>query len=268
MSLLFDRVATVTLVPRGKPGIRISGLRLEFSIEKDRSTTPNSLELKISNLAENTLTTLEKKTTSVMLEAGYKDNAELLYVGDLTEIEDVREGVDRVTTFKAGDGANSLRDSTLFESFAAGVTLSQVFARIAQSMGVPLGEVRGVSSEQYVSGFSAAGSSRKTLDILARRLKLRWSIQDGQLQVLPAEEPSASEAVRLSPETGLIQQPERTDDGVKFVSLLQPRLQPGRKVVLESRILRGTFLVEKVEHEGDTHGDIWQSSVTARPVRS
>ena len=111
-----------TMMPRGRSGVRITDLRVEFKVEKNHSTTPNALELRIYNLGEQTAGSIQKKDYVVLLEAGYETTAELLYVGDIDEIHDEWSGPDRITTLTAVDGADALRRSRLFEGFAAGVT--------------------------------------------------------------------------------------------------------------------------------------------------
>lgn len=267
MSRLFERHIAVTVVPQGRAGVRITGLRIEFEVEKTSGDTPNRLMLKLHNLSDETASSISQRDFTLLLEAGYQSNGELLYAGDILTVVDAWEETDRVTTLECGDGAKALRSATLFESFAGGTSPKVVFERLAGALGVPLGEVKGLDQGQYVSGFVASGPTRGTLDTLARRLKVRWSVQDGVLQVLPVGDHTRDEAILLTADTGLINTPERTDQGIRVMSLLNPKLNPGRRIRVESRSLTGDFVVETVLHQGDSLGDLWQSEVEAREVR-
>ena len=266
MSRLWERDLAVTVLPPGGAGVRITGLRVSFTVEKTTSAAPNSLEVRITNPSDDTSATLLKRDYTLMLEAGYKDSVELLYVGDILEARDEWAAPDRTVTLSCGDGAKAIRKSTIFASFRGGTTAKQIFARLADAMGVPLGPIGGIDNTQYVNGFSAAGSTRTALDTLTRRLGASWSIQDGELIVRAANEPEKGTLIQLDPDCGLVGSPERTDTGVRFKSLLQPRIRPGRKVRLKSRSLSGDYLVTKVTHTGDTHGDDWCSDVEARGI--
>lgn len=268
MSRLFGRDVRVTVLPSGREGVEIRGLRMEFDVEKTSTSAPNSLNLKIYNLSDKTVSSINRRDYSLRLEAGYQESIALLYAGDVQTVIDEWQPPDRLTTLECGDGHSVLRTSTLFESFAAGTSARTIFERVANAMNVPLGEVRGVDDRQYVSGFSAAGSARTVLDTLCRRLKVRWSILDGVLVVLPLGEATREEIVVLSPDTGLIGSPERTDEGLRFRSLLNPKLNPGRRVRIESRSLTGEVVARKVRHSGDTHGDKWETEVESGDLRS
>jgi hypothetical protein len=57
------------------------------------------------------------------------------------------------------------------------------------------------------------------------------------------------------------------EDGyLKVKSVLQPGLRPGRGLQLQSAAYSGLFRIEKVKHEGDTHGQTWTSDIEARPA--
>lgn len=267
MSLLFHRELAVSVMPPGQAGVRITGSRVSFTVEKSSARAPNSLEIKIYNLNDTTTAALLRRDYTLILEAGYKDAVEVLYVGDILTATDAWEAPERITTLSCGDGSKAIRSSTINASFRGGVTAEQIFARLAQSMGLPLGDVRGLGDAGYSSGYSMSGSTASALDRLARRLGVTWSVQDGHLVVRPLGEASPGATVLLSASTGLLGSPERTETGVRVRSLLQPGLSPGRKIRVDSRLLDGDFVVEKVTHTGDTHGDDWSSEAEAREVR-
>jgi hypothetical protein len=48
-------------------------------------------------------------------------------------------------------------------------------------------------------------------------------------------------------------------------SLLQPKIMPGRSVLLQSERATGTYRVVRVVHRGDTHGaNVWHSELELR----
>jgi len=75
--------------------------------------------------------------------------------------------------------------------------------------------------------------------------------------------------VLLTPDTGLIGSPERSDDieetqsgerkrlGWRVKSLLNPQIRPGDRLQIKSAEVDGVFRAENVNHFGDTEGGDW-----------
>ena len=82
---------------------------------------------------------------------------------------------------------------------------------------------------------------------------MQWSVQDETLQVTKTGKPTDEAAILLNKETGLVDVPSKTDKGVQFSSLLQPRIRPGRRIKIESQAIKGEFTVTKVTHRGESH---------------
>jgi hypothetical protein len=83
------------------------------------------------------------------------------------------------------------------------------------------------------------GMARKYMRDAADATGSSWSIQDGVAQMVPLGGYLPGEAVALTAESGLIGQPEQTNEGIKVRSLLNPRLRVGGRIKLDNRsILR------------------------------
>mgnify|MGYP003423069200 FL=1 len=73
--------------------------------------------------------------------------------------------------------------------------------------------------------------------------------------------------VFLSDKTGLVESPELiiktknldliNKNEYKVVSLLQPQLEAGDLVQVESIVLTGVFVIKELIHTGDTRGNDW-----------
>ena len=80
-------------------------------------------------------------------------------------------------------------------------------------------------------------------------------------------------AVFLSESTGMIETPTPIEDatnaltvgevkkGWKVKSLLQGDINPADIITIESKFVKGEFIIESVEHKGDTHSKEWSSEV-------
>ena len=164
-----------------------------------------------------------------------------------------------------------------------------------------------IAQKQYPEGFAFVGRSREAMSKACQYLGLEWSIQNREIQILKKGKAVDMQAFVISSETGMIESPESESktmseaaaakkgittkqkgvretfgtnneldgekgrklevQGYKVRTLLQPTLQPGGYVKLETKSINGEFFrVEAVTHSGDTHGQAWQSDLILRYV--
>lgn len=257
--------------------LEIEGLRVAFKIHKDSGSTPNTAEIRVSNLAMVSRKHMQKKGAKVILAAGYEENVAIIFSGDARLIDHVRDGSNWVTKIQCGDGERAYSTTRVSEAFKAGTQVKDVIKHHIAKMGIDAGnahEKLNTMVSQFVNGYSAHGRAAAELDHLFASHGLEWSIQDGRLMVLAPNEASKEAAVELSPETGLVGSPElgtsEKEQGagiVKVRSLLQPRIRPGIRLVVDSEAVKGTLRVRAVDHMGDTHGGDWYSVAEAVPVQ-
>lgn len=146
------------------------------------------------------------------------------------------------------------------------------------------------------------GSTRVAMSKLVESSGCTWSIQNGKLQIIPLDGFKAGEAVELTAQTGLIGIPEQTADGITCRCLLNPRIvvggrvhinntsvnqqyqtnpvsgSPSQGVIFNSRTqlnqplatvtADGFYRVYVAEHEGDTRGGDWYTSLVCLAVDS
>jgi len=270
MSKLFGRVASVTV-----DTTKVDGLRIAFKVEQNPSKEPDTLELSIYNLTKDTRANMSKARARVELSAGYTDTQDVIFRGDLRRAYTVAEGPDRITKIFCGDGEVAFRTSRINKTYKPGHDIIKMIKDMAGTLGVDTkdaidkigqGTFRG-GLTQLFKGKSVSGSAADALDEMLKGLGYQYSIQDGQLVVVPKNEATDHEAVLLSPTTGLLGSPEAGEDGkISILALLQPRLKPFRKLKLDSLSLKGFYRIEKATHTGDTHGAPWQTQIEARTL--
>lgn len=268
MSELFGREVAITAGT-----VKITGLRCAFKVEQTLKPEPNKAEVSIWNLSEATRASLRGVVVPVTLEAGYVGTRQVVFKGDIAAdgVISTRDGPDWVTTLRAGDGEDLYRRTRVQESFAEGTKIKDVLAKLLGKFGdsakeafqkAKAGDFSG-ALDTFVGGAVMSGPAHDELTKLLAANGYTWSFQDGKVQILKAGEANTEPAVLLSSSTGLLGSPEIGKGGVlKFRSLLQPGLRPGRKVKIQSREIHGAFfVVGKVVHTGDTHGNDWLSEV-------
>lgn len=259
MPLLYGRRVFVDLGVEGGTAQRYEGVRIGFTVDGNDGSEPNKAAIEVYNASREALSRMQEDGAFIRLSAGYQSlgGARLLFEGQPIEGGvklDRRGGVDRVLVVEAQDGGTVYRTSHIAESYATATTSGQLFAALADKMGVPLGSVDGVvGSVSFPYGISLTGPVRQHLDRVAAMSGARWQIRDGALQVWAIGGSTGEEAVLFSAAAGnLIESPKPTDDGIEVTALLAPTLRPGKPFRVESEFHSGNYVATEVKFRGDS----------------
>lgn len=197
-------------------------LTIQFDITKSLDREPNKALIQIYNLTPTNRRALsEAEGLQIALIAGYQeaDTHDTIFVGDAEDIytERTDSGTDWITTIESRDGGSAYRRSRIAQTFEPNVALSTVIRGCADALGIGRGNSDSIASSAeldsggsiFPDGITLEGPAWRALDMVCRSASLRWSIQNGVLQLRPLTAAAESRAVLLSPETGLIGSPTR-----------------------------------------------------------
>jgi hypothetical protein len=255
---------------------------MTFDVEKSTKREPNKARMEIFNLSKNRRDSLST-ADAIELYAGYVDNFSMIYSGDIKDIWttiDVRGGGTR-TVIESNDGGLAYRRTRVARTFGDNTTVEEVLRYIVGEMGIGEGNLQELESvsertngpTSFPNGIVLSGMAYRALDNIIRSRGLRWSVQNGNLQLRRGNRPVRETAVVLSPTSGLIDSPEKDHTKannrrrgrkatISCKSLLIPGLYPGRVVQLESAELTGNYQVKRVLYRGSTDGDDWSCDLT------
>lgn len=263
--------------------LELTGLDVQFRAQKTLQPEPDTLELTIYNLKEESRAKLQwLEEVFVRLEAGYRpnpvaagvntaptnvgvqDTLPLIFSGTLRSARSHREGPDWVTVIASGDGDDA-KKTRVNMSFGPGATLAFAVDQVAQTLGLGLGKLPteianaklADGGQQFSNGIVLSGNGFEQLTRLLDSAGLQWCVQDGEI-VVTRRGLGAGDAAVLAGWSGLIGSPTLGTDGrINFRALLQPEILPGRQVLIESRLVGGYFQVESAVYIGDTAGQDW-----------
>lgn len=245
--------------------LSIEQLRVAFEIDKTINEKPNPAKIQIWNLNRNHINQiLSQEYKKAALFVGYNELRQI-YSGDITKVRIQREGLDFILTLECSDGHAAYTQSRAKTTLKAGATDKQIVEEIQKTMPkVQAGAIDIPNKRQLPRGRVLNGDSREVLNRVARNNNADWSIQDGSLVFLPKDKVLSDDAVLISQDTGMINAPEQTDDGLEITCLLNPALQIGGLIKLESIIeyFNGEYKVVKLAHSGDGIGGDWYSKMT------
>jgi len=249
--------------------IRINNLRVKFKIKHTHDKKPNHATFSIYNLNpthRNLIT--QKQYTKVALLVGYGtlDDCRLLYAGQISKPKTLREDMDFVTELECDDGATDYRNAFMSVTLSAGSTHGDIIEQCLKTMPNVQPGVIGVDSDVTLTrGRVCYGSTRSVIGQIANHHDADWSIQNGRLIILKADYCQPGEAAVISQKTGMIKSPRVTNGGMEVSCLLNPMIQVGGLIRIDSIVddYDGDYKVTTIESNGDTHGEDWTSVITA-----
>lgn len=285
MTRLFKREVAITVTPPATSlgffqlqttSTTISNLRVLFSVDKHLGKEPNTCEVTVFNLAENSRALVQRKPLHVRVEAGYDGNVERLFVGDVTFAQSAKNVVDWETRMELGDGVRAFRRARVNRSFRRGIKRKRAVIAVIESMGLTAPQTVRDSNDldsELAAGLSLSGLSQRELTLLLEPHGLRWSIQDGRMQVLKDAQVRQDVPLVVSQDKGMIGVPEFGSPEKKgrppilsVKTLLYPSLIPGGRIELKTATINGKFKIIRVTHTGDTHGKEWYSNIEAKSI--
>lgn len=264
-------------------GILIENIRVSFDIEMNDKKETNTGKISIWNLSQEILAILDDKDAFVILKVGYDDEPSIIFQGDVIEFSPQYQGVDLITEITLKDGYIPLASRKLSLSFAANSSTSQILNKIIGEINLVKGDYSGLPNFVYRQGFSFIGSPAKALDTILNRIDYEWTITNNVLVISQTNKTSKTiEAQLLTPETGLLDSPQRLKqrptkkkvvdnkvqdprrfDGWKFNTLILGGMVPKNIVKVKTESVNGIFIIKNIRFVGDTHTDDWRAEIQA-----
>ena len=238
----------------GGKGIELRGLKIAFDILKTDTETPNSAQISVWNLADETAQQIRDEFDTVILNAGYVEAMGMIYRGNIIQVHRRRDGsVDKVTEIACGDGDQAYQYAMVSKTIAAGASQKDILEAATGAMsehGVEAGYVPDLGTNTLPRGKVIHRASRDVIRDVCHTSGTSWSIQDGKLNLIELDKTLPGKAVLLTPSTGLIGYPEQTTEGVKVTCLLNAEIRVGGKIKIEGEIAEFKRSAEPAESAG------------------
>lgn len=271
---LYRRLRVRVTDDSGQGRLWDEAIRIDLDIEEDLQEAPGLATLSLHNLAPESRSWLVAGRL-VLVEVGYgADDPQPLFLGRVESVRDTHEPPERVTVLECSGGGREFRRSRTSVLLRAGTRMDLAVEQVARPLvqqGITLRreELTPLRARTLAQPLTLSGRTLDALRELVSLVGLTAGIQDQELRLLPrsASDSGASPLVLLTPDSGLLGSPVRTDAGLEVLALLDPRLRPGRLVQVRSReIDGGVFRVERAQHRGSLWTDEWTSSLELRDL--
>ena len=231
--------------------------RCRFEVRKGDMQSPNTCDLRIYNLSDDTANQLaavgasEFKTLTIKVGYGEDTPPALLgqiFTGTIRQVRAGRESqLDTYVDITAADGDHAYNFATVSANMVAanpeGVAQVLQNAMTAIGSGVLPGKIPIFSTSAKLSrGRVFYGSAKDELRDWAQDVDVVWSVQDNLLTFISmtAYQPSTA-PIKLTPTSGLIGTPEQTQNGITVRCLMNPNIKIASLIVLDATINRMRF---------------------------
>lgn len=292
---LFNRRASL-LVVAGNTALDLSEMQFSFHVQQQDVESPNNCAIRVFNLSAKTTKQIQGEFDKVILQAGYGNQYGVIFQGNVKQFRRGRlNATDTYLDILAADGDLAYNFAVMRESLGANSTPDQRFAAITRSLapfGITAGDVMPYTGGILPRGKVLFAMARAEMRRLAESQGATWSIDNGQLNVVPLSGFRAGDAVVLTASTGMIGLPEQTDNGINVRSLLNPRFVVGGRVQIDNASINqtvqqdpskpvgpfnvragipqqlatvsddGLYRIYVAEHRGDTRGQEWYTDLT------
>ncbi|MDH4163332.1 MAG: hypothetical protein OEW15_11685 [Nitrospirota bacterium] len=283
----FSLIVTGTNID-GPNGLDLSALHCKFSVKRSSNMTPNCADIRVYNLDQNTALKIKKQYTQVIIQGGYNSNFGVIFKGNIKQVIIGRESAtDTFIDLNCGDGDLAYNYAVVNTSIASGSSMADQLKQITAPMTSLQTALGGTQPEFQPTilprGKTLWGTSRDYLRTFAQQNDLTWSIQNEQVEFIRQQGYAPGEAVVLTSKTGMIGTPQQTNIGVNVVCLMNPLINPGRRIKIDNASVAqlkidlgnpkdpvnlappltadGVYYALVIEQQGDNRGLDWYSKV-------
>ena len=252
---------TIAQIKCGDVTISSDVLDVDFVVPFDDDMEPNEAEITVYNLSDNTIKQL-KKGAALSIEAGYKGDTGVLFVGFISKVQTTFDGTSKETTIYALD---DIKDHTIESiSFAKGTKASYILETLIKKTGIPVAVFKVRRDYTYTDGETVDGDLMERIKQYADVCGISVYVSKGKIYARYIKEGDNLD-FNVSADTGLIDSPSSFTDtitaadfkeeinGYEVNMLLQHRMYAGAKVNLQSKVATGAYRVCSGEHRFTTY---------------
>ena len=254
-------------------------------------------KLRLYNLDQATVNIIERKRCIVRVYAGYGNEVNLAYAGDVTKVRGAKQGSDYIYELTCSTAAVDFKTSMIVADYLEDKSVADVIKDLINRFPtLAFGNSDLVQLEQvYESGgFSWQGNLVDALQYFIDKYNLTLASQNGKISLYPYKVQDYSEDFLFGPGNNF----ELTSDLIKDIQPAQDNKQttaidkkdtggvvvntfflpievsqfftiPEAKTAKDNKILNkyaGTYKVEKLRIKLESHGNFWDVAMTGKRI--
>lgn len=289
-------IVSKTVDPKSElqPGLDLSEFRFRFEIRQQDDKTPNTAVIRVFNVSDKTATQIKNEFTRVTIQAGYKHTSVgIIFDGSIVQTRSGRErNVDSYLDILAAQGDIPFISAIANQTIAGPASADQISQAIGKTLepyGYKMGDTSGLVGGTLPRGKVLFGLALNYFNQVTETRQYTWTFHDGKVIPIPLKGYLPGDVVVLNSQSGLIGQPEATQQGIQVVCLINPKIHVGLRVQIDNKSINqtnnrnvafspnyinpfdgafasvtddGIYRVIVMDIEGDTRGQPWYQKIT------
>lgn len=271
----WDRQYRISAGQAGATGFEIGeetngrALHVSFNVEKTDGEASNECKLQIWNLSSDHIAILKEEKCVVEIRAGYGASLYPVYKGTVSEATEQLDGGDKMIELELVELLGEFSHNSSV-SLTGEVVCQTVVDLFLQEMGIPsvlyTEQAKKVLAEtKYDNGYSYVGKSKVGLTSVLDKCGLKWTSQNGVVQVYAPGEAITYQAYLLDAKSGLLDIPKKIKikkdkaeiSGYEINYLMNGAVGVNDLISLQSKTVSGTFRIYKLNIVGDNYDGDW-----------
>lgn len=245
-------------------------LKIDFSVKSalDGEFTNGDLTISGLKLSDTAFlgTNYDNKTgelrqSELKLEVGYPNATAEVLLGNIIEATPNFNSPNNEINLKVKSGGFNNIDFSVCDSFNGAMNFKTICERVAQNNNVAL-EFK-TDENPIIQDYSFKGTPFQQIENLRKYVKSNIFLQNAKLCVF-GENQSPYSITKIDYKSGLIGSPKPNPQGCEITCLLNPNLQVGQFIELETlKIpqLNGNYRIIELTHFGSNRGADWFSNL-------
>lgn len=282
----------------------LSEFKIVFQVSQATTEQPKAAEIYIYNLSDSTMNLLagddgQKINTQVVLECGYGSELSVLFKGRVFQYRRGRENpTDTWLCVLAVSGDVVQSEALINVCLPAGTSKTDVGKALVEETnkyGLVTGEIAEISEQQYPRGRVLFGSLHDSIQQFGRENNVEFDYSDDVIGSINSLKFSIEPVQVLTVETGMVGMPQLTSEGLNVKCLLNPKLKRKGRIRIDMSSLQtesydiswggsgvdqpyknpktaanadGMFIIQAIEHSGDTRGDEWYTTLICTAINA
>ena len=295
---------TIQVDNNAPDALDFSQFKITFVVSQPTRDQPKAAEIYIYNLSHETMNKLagvddDKKKTQVILACSYGNNEpEVIFKGQVFQYRRGRYSpVDTYLCILAISG-DQIKSAVINQSIPAGTPihgLSELVEEEFKKYGIDVGEMVRLSDQKYPRGRVLFGSLHGYVEKIGKENNVTYDYSDGVLTSTELDKYSIQPMFVLTANTGMVGMPQLTSEGLVVKCLINPKLKRMDRIQIDLTNLqsenfdisyggqqvdqpqktpklatntKGIFVIQAIEHSGDTRGDEWHTTMVCTALGS
>lgn len=253
----------------------IDGLNIRFSVRQVCYAFGSQAQISIFNLSMQDVNYLtlfspffsSKKRNTVKISAGYDNNIQPIFEGDVWQALPTKNGADIVLNIKAVKGlfGGKRITSKVIKSSIKQIPLHDVCQQVSTWLGLPLNYL--ASSNKTLDTFVLTGNVTDAIRKINNVGGVVAFVEDDQLKVIDSKNPKGTGTRLVSEDTGMVGIPAIDHFGATVKIFMDNTVKLGDKIQLKSKLIpsaNGDYFVYCIQHDGALREQQFYSTLKCR----